>query len=218
MVALKFHVGLTRRHYAVLLVVVLFVVNGVVELVYYAAPKTQERICGLCHSDVVSVLESGRHGSVVREQGCNACHTDTSPINTLDMLIGNFHTGVVAGSEACLSCHEDAPRKAGLHEMHASASKAVGCVNCHNPHRPTELGDCTRCHSSPGIVDAHQFMHKGASPNCARCHFGPGKPSPYPEIPGHRFDPHERMDCFRCHDVAVIPPDVARLPCTECHR
>ena len=206
----------TRRQRLMLLAFIALALVGLVEAFYLAMPETQLAVCKSCHADVAAMLKAGSHRSIAEEQGCRVCHQDAEPLTIPDMLSGSFQVRVSTCSRPCLACHSEIPRKPGLHSSHAFVSQNFGCTVCHDPHDPAIRKPCLGCHERSTMLEAHSFMHQGASPDCTRCHFGPGKPSPYPNIPGHELSGD--VNCFSCHDVAVTPPDIVRVDCVSCHR
>jgi DmsE family decaheme c-type cytochrome len=146
---------------------------------------------------------------------------------------GGAPHGAYAGTQSCLSCHEDrgAVLKSGPHSQAFRAGTPVSPVGCQQCHGDTKANlGCEACHG-PGkahadaggdktkIIRFAGLSAKDASETCATCHFR----SKHTQWAGSQHD-ERNVGCVTCHSVHA--PKGAQLLkaadeqglCASCHR
>lgn len=184
------------------------------------AKDKRDSMCKSCHEEVAHDLEAGEgfHGRnpVVREQTCDACHTDhegrdfeivSFDAESFDHVFADFHLTGAHKALACANCHEPDER---------FASAPPTCVGCHGqdePHAGKFGSRCEGCHNTTDWSETSEFDHsltgftlvdKHADVECESCH-----------VDG-RFSGTPR-DCVGCHKKDDVHRGGNGEQCAECH-
>jgi DmsE family decaheme c-type cytochrome len=197
--------------------------------------------CTACHGDAVRPVASGPEGTGVCQSchrkdhprfdvgphaalGCTGCHDVHAGVVEPVERRGNgfFRTGRITGSSAdCAGCHEDVAATFGLNERHRLQEGILECVDCHDPHAPSNrlrLGGfrqqaCLKCHADKG--GPWVFEHGSQRVDgCLSCHSPHGSPnrhllhfqriadlcySCHAQLPGFHLNFTPDRDCLSCH-------------------
>ena len=176
------------------------------------------RKCLTCHQQAHPRFLSSPHAVI----GCTACHgVHQAPVVSPGSAF--FRIASITGESAlCASCHEDVAAAFQFNERHRLQEGIVECVDCHDPHAPSErlrLGgfkheECVACHADKG--GPFVFEH-GAQrvEGCVACHDPHGSPN------RHLLQYQRTADlCYSCH--AGVPGFHLNFPpdrdCLECHQ
>ncbi len=201
------------------------------------APGAEAPPCADCHEDVVSAFAGSAHGRAFQHStasagsSCASCHRgaeahgesgDPAEITNPKKVAG------YAGSEPCLSCHENQPRHS---YWQGSAHEAAGlaCTDCHSVHSPavtrrgvavtgtTEL--CLSCHASAQVAMNQRSRHplREGAMDCASCHNPHGSA-------GEKLVVGDSVNdaCYTCHQELRGPflweHSPVREDCLTCHK
>ena len=195
-----------------------------------ASSEASTTTCADCHAEIVSAFAANPHARPEKGKKtdpldvCAICHGD----GTKHMEEGGDKSFIqlprgAAGSQDCLSCHEDSAGRAAFskggtdsfakgtqdsfsHSVHAN-SAAVNCLTCHSMHKPAPKST--------------SLIAKPPGELCATCHTTQAASfvaKPY----AHRLN-RGGMTCLDCHSPHARPGQVvkmttqAELPCLNCH-
>lgn len=180
--------------------------------------------CFVCHDQVLSDLEAGRHGQragvdPARYENCLLCHNPHHQARRTNGQTGRFEP-TRPRSQQCGACHEE---RSALPEP---SEEDKACLGCHGlKDRPPEERAllakkmCLSCHARPEAAAAGMPLldraDYAASPHagldCLTCH---------PAAARFRHDrqhPGECLGCHSPHDDKVAHDAHLAVACQACH-
>jgi len=158
------------------------------EWVDYHAGETKPYDCGACHT--TGYQEGGFPENLPGISGtfalpgvqCEHCHgqgmamEDGDPAICQDCHVHGDESAVKASGGFIVSEGQHNEFMAGPHSnAEGNDELEDGCVSCHNPHQPAELGikrECSSCHADVADAYAETTMDK-AGVECTDCHMPP---------------------------------------------
>ena len=177
--------------------------------------------CAMCHDQIVSVHQKGRHQPVACEvcHGPAAAHTEAPSENKPSAPRQRGY---------CPLCHGyDPSRPTGFPQIDPVAHNPLKpCITCHNPHQPEPPhipGECSACH---GEIARTKVVSRHALLACTQCHKTPVQHKVKPrEVRPEK--PRTREFCGGCHARnASSPKEIPRIDlethggryvCWQCH-
>jgi predicted CXXCH cytochrome family protein len=177
--------------------------------------------CADCHSDVVSLKQTGYHRGVACETCHSAAFTHTQDPEKLKPQIVRART-------LCLRCHEYlSSRPTGFPQVVSDSHNPLKlCIACHQPHDPKPPHvpkGCDACHAT---IQRTLDLSPHGNLKCTVCHEAPknhevsprGYPAKIPQV---------REVCGKCHaQDSPASKDIPRVDmathggkyfCWDCH-
>ncbi len=149
--------------------------------------------CVRCHDTVDEELSAAHLGADLESLACVSCHDPHGSGHdhllarhlhgALEAGCDRCHDGAAdrfleAGSELCLSCHDDVGEAAAAAAVPHAAIEAGVCTQCHNPHASAQEkliklpagGTCAECHDEQAAGDGEVAHGVIGLLGCRACH------------------------------------------------